>query len=132
MESMDLLHQEIIKSHKGAKHDIARVMFLMFKERLKCFYKIPTKHNSIAWRIKIDDVWFECHISDIYRLISNQLSSKYAEVAKICFDKAYKGNVIEHPYYIEVCFNLLKIHNSLKSRVNKNKLVKELEEFFIA
>ena len=131
MDTNEVLNSEIIKSNKGAKHDIARVMFVMFKDRLKCFYKIPTKHNSIAWRIKIDDVWFECHMSDIYRLISNQLSSKYAEVARICFDKAYKGNVIEHPYYIEVAFNLIKIHNSLKSRVNKNNLIREMVEFFL-
>ena len=131
MDTNDVLISEIIKSHKGAKYDIAKVMYLMFKDRLKCFYKTPTKPYSLTWRIKSNDVWFECQMIDIYRLISNQLSNKYAEVAKICFDKAYKNNIIEHQYYIEISFNLIKIHNSLKSRVNKNNIIRECIEFFL-
>ena len=130
METTDLLHQEIIRSHKGELYNIARVMFLMYKDRLKCSHRQPSK-NSIVWQKKVDGVFVDCHLSEIYRVISIQLSSKYAEVAKICFDKAYKGNVIEHQYYIEVAFNLIKIHNSLTSRVNKNNLIREMVEHFI-
>ena len=123
------IYKSVIRSQNGSNGDIAKVVYVIFKDKLLC----KPLGGKQVWYEKINDTEYALipHFK-VRHKIFERTKIAYNQTADFLYRNAFTSDFeLSKPHYLLVANAVIKTANQLSILAHKNNLFKEVEYLFL-
>jgi hypothetical protein len=128
MDKNTEIYKSVIRSQHGNNHDIAKVIHLLFKDKLIC----KLVGNKSVWYEKTSKTEYSLiHEINVRKMIFETTKRVFYQTADFLYSHAFSDDyTLCKPHYITIANLIMKVSQFFCIHSQRNNILKEVIELF--
>lgn len=126
MDKQAELYKAVIRAQSGNNADIAKVIYLLFQDKLIC----KSVGRQTVWYEKTKDSEYSLiHEINVRKIIFEVAKKTFNQTADFLYSHAFSEDFSLHkPHYLTIANHVMKASMQFSIHAAKNNIMKELKE----